>query len=75
MLEELQNKDKISGIKVYQDLTFEVLDKLIKGECSKGNSKLSLNSSYKFGMQMKSYLEELGFKIYYGFGGEFIITW
>lgn len=55
----------MEDIKVYQDLTFEVLDKLIMAECSKGNSKLDL-SEYKIGVKMQEYLKQKGFDVFVG---------
>lgn len=47
-------------IKVYQELTFEVLDKLIREECKKGNSRLNLKG-HSMSYNMLKFLENKGF--------------
>ena len=53
----------MKDIKYYQDLTFEVLDKLIKEQCKRGQSRLYL-TNYYLGTEMKQYLENKGFFVY-----------
>ena len=65
----------MEDIKHYQDLTFEVLDKLIKEECKKGNSKLFL-IRYHMGEKMKKYLKNKGFMVYLSIYGTYhCIEW
>lgn len=61
----------MNDIKFYQDLTFEVLDELIREKCKEGHSTLTI-SKYGMGEDMVKYLRNKGFTVIVGYYHIFI---